>query len=521
MTFKRLLGAAAAVLAVVLMTAPVGGAGAKIPTKTAVELSTNSAVKRYLRSLGISPRGIVIQRGSKNYAGPRCPGKGWTCTSARRVVQIASGGKSRAIGGLSLFATTQSSTNVASCSRLSGSSQSCLLVQSGGTGVSNSAQVTEVIGQAGQTLQGTQNAQVTQISADGANSVQLNQLIGQLSATSTSTVSQSQTSNQTFSISQTSNTGSESITVNQLSGQFERATFASAGTQYANGSLVGHFTQASSGPATAKISQVHAPTLTALGPNVHQTVLDPFRCCANQTSNATDTTNLTQSGFVKTKGDAAPLISALYEADCQSSGNCNVTETQNTNGTQSTNTTSGSSVNTSFNCAGTTCTKGVIAFDGSPGSAAPPATLGPYSMTAFGSDPQGLGQVSGVSDPAGTIAFTPSLSHTLVGQGWGTWSNGYLGDVYDTLASPGTPITITLPVGTKAFYLYAEPNVFAPFSIQATAQDGTTSGPITVQGYHGAQYFGFYGTGGATLASITVTSTDTSGFAVGEFGIAH
>jgi hypothetical protein len=519
MTFKRVLGAAAAVLAVVLMTAPVGGAGAKIPTKTAVELSTNSAVKRYLRSLGISPRGVVIQRGSKNYAGPRCPGKGWTCTRARRVVQIASGGQSRATGGLSLFATTQSSTNVASCLRLTGSSQGCLLVQSGGTGVSNSAQVTEVIVQAGQTLQGTQNAQVTQISADGANSVQLNQVIGQLSATSAGTVSQAQTSNQTFSISQTSSTGAESITVNQLSGQLERATFASAGTQYANGSLVGHFTQASSGLATAKINQVHAPTLTALGPNVHQTVVDPFRCCANQSSNATDTTNLTQSGFVQTKGDAAPLISALYEADCQSSGNCNVTETQNTNGTQSTNTTSGSSVNTSFNCAGTTCTKGVIAFDGSPGSAAPPATLGPYSMTAFGLDPQALSaQVSGVSDPAGAIAFAPSLAHVRIGTGWATWSHGYLGDVYST---PGTQITITLPAGTKAFYLYAEPDRFATLSIEATAQDGTTSGPIPVQGSAGAQYFGFYGTGGATLASITVTSTDPTGFAVGEFGIAH
>src|ERR1700736_5211127 len=127
-----------------------------------------------------------------------------------------------------MFATLRAPTNVASCSSLSGSSQSCLVVQSGGTGVSNSAQVTEVIVQSGQALLGTQNAQVAQTSTDGANSVRLNQVIGQLSATSTSTAGQSQTSNQTFSISQTSNTGSESITVNQLSGQLERATSASA-----------------------------------------------------------------------------------------------------------------------------------------------------------------------------------------------------------------------------------------------------------------------------------------------------
>ena len=77
----------------------------------------------------------------------------------------------------------------------------------------------------------------------------------------------------------------------------------------------------------------------------------------------------------------------------------------------------------------------------------------------------------------------------------------------------------TLPAGTKAFYFYAEPQQFALLQIQATAQDGTTSGPIDVQGFAGAQYYGFYGTGASTLSSITVTTTDPTGFAVGEFGI--
>ena len=58
------------------------------------------------------------------------------------------------------------------------------------------------------------------------------------------------------------------------------------------------------------------------------------------------------------------------------------------------------------------------------------------------------------------------------------------------------------------------------FDVQATAQDGTTSGPIQVEGESGAQYFGFYSTGASNLASITVTTTDTTGLAVGEFGIA-
>ena len=40
-----------------------------------------------------------------------------------------------------------------------------------------------------------------------------------------------------------------------------------------------------------------------------------------------------------------------------------------------------------------------------------------------------------------------------------------------------------------------------------------------MDGSGGAKYFGFYGTGGATIDSITVTTSDTLGFAVGEFGI--
>jgi hypothetical protein len=54
------------------------------------KLSTQRAINRYLRSIGISnPRSVVVQRGRWNYAGPNCPGKRWNCTTARRVIQIA------------------------------------------------------------------------------------------------------------------------------------------------------------------------------------------------------------------------------------------------------------------------------------------------------------------------------------------------------------------------------------------------------------------------------------------------
>src|SRR6266487_5819877 len=80
---------------------------------------------------------------------------------------------------------------------------------------------------------------------------------------------------------------------------------------------------------------------------------------------------------------------------------------------------------------------------------------------------------------------------------------------------------MTLPSGTGAFYFYAEPNAFSTFTVQAVAQDGTTSGPVSVDGAGGARYLGFYGTGGAQVKTITVTTAAAAeGFAVGEFGVA-
>ena len=54
-----------------------------------LELSTRSAVVKHLNSLGVDSKGIVIQRGARNYAGPKCPGPGWTCTKSKRVVQLS------------------------------------------------------------------------------------------------------------------------------------------------------------------------------------------------------------------------------------------------------------------------------------------------------------------------------------------------------------------------------------------------------------------------------------------------
>jgi hypothetical protein len=233
---------------------------------------------------------------------------------------------------------------------------------------------------------------------------------------------------------------------------------------------------------------------------------------STQADNPSSTFDVTQSS-TQNSDDGSTQTNAI-QGDCSTTTSCSVSQDTNINGETASNTSSGQTVSRTINCSGSDC----IGFDGSPATAAPPAMLGGYTMTPFGADPQPTGTtVTGVTDPAGTITFSQPLTHSTVGNGWATWSHGYTGDVYHN--ADGSPITVTLPAGTKAFYLYAEPNTFDVFDVEATAQDGTSSGPVQVQGNSGAKYFGFYGTGNAEIATVTVTTTDATGLGIGEFGI--
>ena len=150
------------------------------------------------------------------------------------------------------------------------------------------------------------------------------------------------------------------------------------------------------------------------------------------------------------------------------------------------------------------------------GTGAPPGTLGTWSMTPNGADPSAVGSlVSSV----GSVTFNQAMTHDQIGNGWGTWSHGYAGDVYDTADSLNpTSLTLTLGAGVRAFDFYVEPVNFADFTFTATTLDGTTLSQI-VNGNGGAWGFGFYTTGLDYITSVTVTGTDTDGFAIGEFGL--
>jgi hypothetical protein len=157
------------------------------------------------------------------------------------------------------------------------------------------------------------------------------------------------------------------------------------------------------------------------------------------------------------------------------------------------------------------------------GTTAPPASLGSFSMSPFDvtsqaaiADYTAVTTIPGSPIP-GSLAVSGSVSKRTVPDSWATWSHGYTGPVF---MINGNSTTMTLPPGSGAFYFYAEPDNNGPFTITATTDSGTTSGPVSVYGSSGATGFGFYAGPGESIATITVTTTD-SDFAIGEFGISH
>jgi hypothetical protein len=173
------------------------------------------------------------------------------------------------------------------------------------------------------------------------------------------------------------------------------------------------------------------------------------------------------------------------------------------------------------------------------GLAAPPSVLGAYAVTAFTADPAGPGDLVAAvalpagATPSGVVGFSDLLEHQTVPGGWATWSHGYAGDVYWLDGFVADTLVLTLPVETKAFYFYVQPNYFGPvgapadfdFDITAENDAGESMAVLgeTISGLGGAKGFGFSitGPGDPSLTTITIAGLATwpDGFAVGEFGI--
>ena len=233
-------------------------AGAVSQGSAGINVSTRAGVVQYLASLGVDARGIVVQRGSHNYAGPNCPGKGWTCTTATRVLQIANGddsnsrgrddgggggddgdhggggnhntfvcasnsvpGSSSGPGDCTIVQfSTSGGDNVARCfeqSRDASATQSCSITQNNTTGANRVFIVQQVDANNGPTQFASQYGGTSQTNGTGRNDVQISQDIQQsLNKKDTDpSGTQKQDGHQAASVDQLSDTGNNLAIVNQ------------------------------------------------------------------------------------------------------------------------------------------------------------------------------------------------------------------------------------------------------------------------------------------------------------------
>jgi hypothetical protein len=334
---KRLLGLVGVIAA---STVLITSAGAGTSASSRVDLSTRSGVVKLLKSLGVNPKGVVIQRGLRNYAGPSCPGKAWKCTRARRVVQFAEGDGDNAFkcsssyGTPSYGAPTPSSSppdncvivqvntngnNNATCNESSSAAnpfQECVVWQENASG-NNKSKISQTIDQQdGQSQRGHQDATVNQFNGSGKNDSDLSQTIRQHTQAPGPSVAQSQDGEQTNSIDQEADTGAQnssmSQSVKQLAkaggGDGDHATLSSlasakddsgpvSGSQEQKGNGTSDTYQSSSGVSKSdndqSMNQRELAPKDSTGLTQYQD--GPFHCCSPQFGNPKDKFTLKQS----------------------------------------------------------------------------------------------------------------------------------------------------------------------------------------------------------------------------------
>jgi hypothetical protein len=151
-----MIGLVGALMTTVVAIASAGaGTNRTSVTHARLDVSSRAAINHYLRRHGIDPRRVVVQRARRAYAGPNCPGRGWSCTTARRVFQIASETKAECTDntvtgpGQTCSITQMGTDNTARCKLSNKGSdpaavQNCTIIQ---TGVRNDANVDQTIEQ--------------------------------------------------------------------------------------------------------------------------------------------------------------------------------------------------------------------------------------------------------------------------------------------------------------------------------------------------------------------------------------
>jgi hypothetical protein len=227
-----------------------------------LDLSSDAAIVDYLGSIGVDLDDVVWQRGLHNYAGPNCPGPGWSCVSANRpVVQITTplGANQYHCTGPECIAVQSSGDddgdddgdngdddgddgdddgddgNVATCEMHSSSSSSssnvlqvCIIGQESADGSSNAASIKMSIQQSNGSRTSTQTARqvgrITQVNTTGKNVASIWQSIDQSqSASGGMTISQTEEAHQGASVDQGTTSGDNVSDIEQWQNQSQRA----------------------------------------------------------------------------------------------------------------------------------------------------------------------------------------------------------------------------------------------------------------------------------------------------------
>jgi uncharacterized repeat protein (TIGR01451 family) len=327
------------VLVAALVTAAilVGSVGAGTARTGALQLTSTSAVESYLRSIGVNPKTVVFQRGHKNYAGPKCPGKQWTCTSAKRVVQMAKNsgenkfvcdpagqGTNPAENRCVIVQVSTSSRNDAFCNisrndDAGGSAnitQTCSITQTNESG-RNRADVDQTIFERfGSSQGGTQDVTVQQSNQSGANTTTVNQKLDQWSDYTPPVPSIAQEGHQDVSVTQSSTSGKNSSTIYQVLGQTARTSVPGAISQLQNVTDAGPNTSASvsqtsaSGSNTSSLEQHNDLTaLASSDTSVTQrqgSFTGGLKGHVDQTSSAVSTNNAKQFENQSAHADTPP-----------------------------------------------------------------------------------------------------------------------------------------------------------------------------------------------------------------------
>jgi len=386
---------AAAFLAVAGGSSAAGG----LARPAAADLSSRQGAVSYLRSLGLNPDGFVIQRGKRNYAGSKCPGRGWTCTTSTRVLQISTAGTNVGnCNGTNLSGSGASysceivqetgGSNAATCALTTDDSgdgtptgpitQSCTIKQkvlsTGKKTGKNTATITQRISsqRAGtgctsltllasdlQCVNG-QSASIAQTNSSGPNEAYITQSVAQSLVATGAVARQAQASNMTFDVRQNyaaSNLdypsdgfdpascsaiqGSATAVVSQSVAQTEDAGAATTGVQLQNSNLDGHVNQCSNANSTFSVTQDERQTQlpNVVVPGIKRTQLGPSQmgCCSFQGTNPGDRCTIDQTANQQSPG-AVQIESILSRA--QSSGSCDATATVTQNDAAPTSVTS-------------------------------------------------------------------------------------------------------------------------------------------------------------------------------------